>query len=466
MPTLKDLSSLLDMPLSTVEEKNYNHSTYEIISKVAYLIGVPKRIFENPHEPPKMEVFEQLEKDRSARIVRNLCMARTAIERNFKSINKQMKRDHKTLFSIPEVPQECLAQLEADGCSFIRKSSTKLHEHVIEINRLLSDRINNCKALFPIWLNWQYVREIFIMPDGLKESGTRAASEQYYAARNNYPYQMYANVPANNYGNIFSCDKKFVALIYEWHNDKFKDWSKVSNVGDGVKDNIYNFISESKKVIIVVDCENSDPYKLSSALKALNKEYTQKIQKIILFDDVHTTSAWEMLREYTDVPIEYMLTERLKERKSLVDVHLIARTCIEHLQNNVDSFIIASSDSDYWGLIRELPTARFLAMVERDKCGQDMRNAMFDAGIFYCYLDNFYSGDTDNLKKGAMLRAMRNYLDNALHLNVNEMFEEALRETRAGLSPAERQQFIEKYVKTLKLVVDEDGKASIEIRKS
>ena len=27
--------------------------TYTVVSKVAYLIGVPKRIFENEHEPPK-----------------------------------------------------------------------------------------------------------------------------------------------------------------------------------------------------------------------------------------------------------------------------------------------------------------------------------------------------------------------------------------------------------------------------
>ena len=39
----------------------YKDSTYEIVSKIAYLIGVPKRIFENEHEPPKMEVYERLE---------------------------------------------------------------------------------------------------------------------------------------------------------------------------------------------------------------------------------------------------------------------------------------------------------------------------------------------------------------------------------------------------------------------
>ena len=32
---------------------DYESSTYTVVSKVAYLIGVQKRIFENEYEPPK-----------------------------------------------------------------------------------------------------------------------------------------------------------------------------------------------------------------------------------------------------------------------------------------------------------------------------------------------------------------------------------------------------------------------------
>lgn len=34
------------------ERIQYKDSTYDIVSRVAYLIGVPRRIFDNPHEPP------------------------------------------------------------------------------------------------------------------------------------------------------------------------------------------------------------------------------------------------------------------------------------------------------------------------------------------------------------------------------------------------------------------------------
>lgn len=42
------------------------------------------------------------------------------------------------------------------------------------------------------------------------------------------------------------------------------------------------------------------------------------------------------------------MTERVMENKSLVDIMLTARVCKKDFANDVDSFIIASSDSDYW----------------------------------------------------------------------------------------------------------------------
>lgn len=43
-----------------------------LVSKVAFLIGVPQRIFENEHEAPQLDVFNRLLKDKNARIIRNL----------------------------------------------------------------------------------------------------------------------------------------------------------------------------------------------------------------------------------------------------------------------------------------------------------------------------------------------------------------------------------------------------------
>ena len=59
---------------------------------------------------------------------------------------------------------------------------------------------------------------------------------------------------------------------------------------------------------------------------------------------------------------------------------------------------------------------------------------------------------------------MRNYMAKAIRLNVNEMFSDALRATRIEMSQAERQQFYNKYIKTLQLSISDDGDVSLVIK--
>lgn len=465
-PMMDETSDIITDAVPTYDRITYKDSTYEIVSKVAYLIGVPKRIFENEHEAPKIEIFNKLDADKTARIIRHLCIIRTSIERNFRHINERMKFSYVTIISMPNyVPQESLNQLNADGVNFIKKSSVKLSQHIVEINKLISDRINNCKKLFPLWLNWEYIRNLFIMPNGLKEDGTKVAADVYYSHLLFYPYQMYINWEPQEIGNLLYNDKKFVTLLYQWNGDYFADYSKVSDAGSYIKGSIYDFIGSSEKAVVVVDCENSDPYKLCATLKSLDKQYTDKIASIILFDDVHTASAWRILDNFTSIPVEHMMIERVKQNKSLVDVMLIARTCQEHYKNNVDSFILVSSDSDYWGLISSLPDARFLVMIERENCGPDLKNALVNAGIFYCYIDDFYSGNAEDIKLGALFKEMYRYIDQAVRLNINDMFSEALRVTRIEMSSSEKNQFIAKYLKTIQMTIEDNGDVILLIKR-
>lgn len=443
----------------------YKDSTYDLISKVAYLIGVPKRIFEDENQPPKLSVYETLDEDKNARIIRHLCVIRTSIERGFKEINNEMRYNYRSIFNLPHcIPPESIRQLEEDGINFIKKSSTKLVHHIIEINRIISDRINNCKSIFPLWIDWSYIKELFIMPNGLTEQGAKDAADLYYSNLNYFPYKIYLNWNPQPKGNVLYNDKKFATLLYEWHGDAFTEYSKVSDAGSYVKGNIYDFIEEGEKIIVVVDCENSDPYKLCATLRNLKCEYIQKITSIILFDDVHTASAWRILEEFTTIHVEHIMIERVKENKSLVDIALTARTCQEHYKNNVDSFIIVSSDSDYWGLVSNLSDARFLVMVERDNCGSDLKNALVNAGIFYCYIDDFCSGTAEDIKHGAIFKEMYRYIANVVRLNVNDMFAEALKATRVEMTTAERNQFFAKYIKTMQMTIDSNGDVIFEFK--
>ena len=396
---------------------DYESSTYTVVSKVAYLIGVQKRIFENEYEPPKMEWYEKLHADKNARIVRNLCMIRTALELNFKAINNRMRFDMCNLHSLPEyVPQDSLNELLQDGITIVRSRALPA-EYIVDINKHISNRINNCKSLFPLWLKWEYVRKLFLMPD-------------------------------------------------EANEDYFTDLSKVSDAGNLTKAGIYKFLDKSERVVVVVDCENSDPYKLYATLNNLNQEaLLNKICKIILYDDIHTTSAWKILERFTQIPIEHVLIERIKENKSLVDIRLTTGTCREYYQNNVDSFILVSSDSDYWGLISAMPEVRFFVMVESEKCSPTIKNALINAGISYCYIDDFCTGNSNDIKVAAVLREVRQKLDQAFHLNVRDILDEACRATRADMTTAEKNQFYDKYIKTMHVDISPNGEATIVLGK-
>lgn len=452
-------------PTYTEDERvAYRDSTYDIVSKVGYLIGVPKYRFEDSRHRLKMDIFNTLEKNKTTRIVRNLSIVRASIERNFGKINDLMRTGYHTIFNMPDlVPGDALTQLERDGVCLSRKGNSKLGLYIIEINRLIRDRINNCQSIFPVWLNWDYIRDIFNMKNGLTEAGIKEAAHVYFTHLECYPFGLYINWEPQRKGNILYNDKKFVTLLYQWHNDYFTDYSKVSDASSFVKSSVYGFIDDAEQVVMAVDCENSDPYRLCATLKGLDADILAKIKKIMLFDDVHTVDAWRILESHTSIPVEHIMTERVKATKSLVDIEMTAMTCREHYRNLVDSFIIVSSDSDYWGLISTLPDARFLMMVEREKCGPDMKAALANSGIFYCYLDDFYTGDGEDLKNNVLFNELYRRLDKGLNLNAYQMLDDALTATRIDMSPAERKQFFNKYIRNMKLVIDDDGNVSLEL---
>lgn len=443
----------------------YENSTYMVVSKVAYLIGVPKRIFDNEYEPPQLEWYEMLQKDKNARIIRNLCLLRNAIERNFRDIDNAMRFQMKSLLSLPEyVPVESINELSDDGINVIR-SNARLVQYVIDINGHISNRINNCKSIFPIWLKWEYIRPLFVMPSGNTEQGAKSAAAEYYAHKSAYPYQVYMNWSASTEaGNILYNDKKFVTLLYEYHEDYFTDISKVSDAGLLAKEGIYDFLERSNRTAVVVDCENADPYKLFATLNNLDQAaLLGKIVKIILYNDVHATTAWKILEKFTQIPIEHNMIERIKENKSLVDIRLTTGTCREFFQNNTDSFILASSDSDYWGLISAMPEAHFLVLVEEEKCSPAIKKAMVDAGITYCYTDDLCTGNSNEIKVQAVLSEVKRNLDEAVQFNINDILDEAYRLTRANMSTGEKKQFYERYIKPMRLTADKDGNVCVQL---
>lgn len=446
------------------EKKMRGVGKYEIISRVAYLIGVPYWVFTKESETPKLDIYQELDKNKNARIIRNLCIVRASIERWFGKINAKMYYEYKTLYSVPDyIPEEALKQLSEDGIRLYSKSGKKLVHYVLELNRLISDRINNCQELFPEWIKWEYIRELFIMKDGFNEDGAKLAGEIYYKNKDYYPYKTYINwIPEDN-GNILYHDRKFVTLLYKWHKDEFTDLQKVADIEGMAMSNVQDFVNKAEKVVMVVDCENTDRYRLCATLKALPSKTLSKIHKIMLFDDAKTIDMWRILESYTALPVEYIVSHRVLQNKSLVDIEMTALTCREHYRENVDSFIIVSSDSDYWGLIASLPDARFLVMIERGKSSPDLKTTLDRNGIFYCYTENFFDGNSEGIKNMAIVNEVKQVLEKAFQMSMPEVLDKALTATGIHMKPDERRPFIERHFSNMKLVVSEEGKIFIKL---
>lgn len=104
-------------------------------------------------------------------------------------------------------------------------------------------------------------------------------------------------------------------------------------------------------------------------------------------------------------------------------------------------------------------------MIERDSSSIDLKKALTGAGIFYCYIEDFYSGNADDVKQSALFQAMRNYIDSKVELNIYDMFENALKVTRVKMTTAEKNQFIAKHIKNMQLRIDPDGKVVLEFKR-
>ena len=103
-------------------------------------------------------------------------------------------------------------------------------------------------------------------------------------------------------------------------------------------------------------------------------------------------------------------------------------------------------------------------MIEHEKSGPDLKAALVNTGIFYCYIDDFYSGNAEDLKFGALIKEMYRYIDSAVHLNVNDMFSAALKATRIEMSEAEKNQFMSLHIKTMQRSIAPDGEVVLSFK--
>lgn len=442
--------------------------TRELVTKTAYLIGVHDELLQSQYATDCAETLEEMQSLDSARIMCILCTIRSMLMQKYQQVSTLIRYELKNLDRIEYFNADDIAWLSQKGIQVIQ-ANTNADKYLIRINQLIAEHIADCRDIYPSWVNWEYIKDLFVIP-GCQGRNEEAVLRLIYNERKTYasniryyPFQLYIHWSPSDYGNLLNSDIKFLSIVYGLHNDKFDDNSKVMDANDEVKSNIYSFINNSESTAIIVDCENSDVYKLYSVLHNLDKQEISKIKKIILYDDYHTTSAWKLLSRLVDIEVEYIEVERVTDSKSLVDIRMTAGACREFYEHNVKSFILVSSDSDFWGLISALQDADFLVMTEYSKCGAGIKRVLKENNIYYCSIDDFCKGNIDHIKMLALRTELNARLEdfNATgiwqNMNFASFVDDIYRACRIEPTDSERRQFVDRCIKKIRWEINDEG---------
>lgn len=473
-----------DVPDSDNHFENYRKS---IVTIIAYLIGVPDDKFTGD-ERFDIDEYKRLKTNEDATIIKYLCRLRTQFLRNYKSIDDARKYELRALENLDNY-------LDVEGIKYLREKGIEINVNnaksptvnIAYINQYILDNIDKVKSLIPDWIKFQYIKALFSVPGGyagyngnnIKNNYKKIfdtvleMGKVYGTQRGYYPFQMYLSWPRpfkESDGNILYNDLKFLKMLYAANGDRFQAGGYVVDARYEEKEEIYEFLDEAINVAIFVDCENVDPYAFGATILNLDETSLSKIKKIVLYDDVNTSTAWDYIADIMPISVVKKDIERVLDNKSLVDITMTAGVCEEYYRNDMESLILASSDSDFWGLVKQLPQARFLVLNEFRKTSGVIIEKLDKNNIKHCYMSDFAQDSVQKFKSDVLYRGLMGVIDNFNQtgnfgtLDVEEILQQIFHDASIvgaeGQLEKEKEAFYNKYFKNgflLKPVI-ENGK--------
>lgn len=478
-------------------EESKDYSSFENYSKrrvtlVGYLIGLRNEYIEGANFD--QEYLQKIKGKTEIEIIRALSCLRFSFILNYDKIyrEKQMKGPFAKFENMEQyIDVAALSYLHSQKIDALQVGMpiNEFTRHIANLNQLIEEYIEGVHQYVPEWINWEYVKNLFIMSGcAAGKNGcnynNRQKGEQinakiheirkdFYSNSSFYPYKTYLNWNekrrTDDYGNILFNDCKFLKLLYSSYGDTFTGEEYVIDARAAVKNGVYDFVAAATNVAIFVDCENVDPYSFAATLKNLDEEKISKIKKIVLYDDVNTTSAWDILQDVLKLNVVHEEVERVKSDKSLVDHALSIGVTRSFYEEHTESVIIASSDSDFWSLIKYLPEIHFLVMNEKAITSETVLDKLDDNAIPHCFMDEFAHDVIQPYKNIVLKKNLQLILDefNSVgrleFLSVDEMLNQIF--YRSGVSghyrqiEKEKQDFYNKYLKKLKLsIVEKEDK--------
>ena len=200
-----------------MDNENDNSIYYQSVQKnvsltVAYLIGTKMELLVN-YNPGYTELFEKLEKDRSALTIRTLCNVRTNHMLNFSNTERSIVFDLVNL-DRQEIYKEDIKTLQRLDISIV-KANYRVTRYIADLNILIAQRISEVKDLFPEWVKWDYIKNLFVIPKGNSDDVIKVETNKFSHNRNSYPFTRYIHWNPQELGNILLNDERFLKILYK-----------------------------------------------------------------------------------------------------------------------------------------------------------------------------------------------------------------------------------------------------------
>ncbi|MCD8307613.1 MAG: NYN domain-containing protein [Clostridia bacterium] len=471
----------------------YDNYRTDLVATVCYLAGLSDDKMEM--DQFSKEKVAELRKDDRATTIRYLCSIRMQIFRNYKQISAAKFQPGSETDNFEKCfDKDQVKFLREKGIEFVHvnmKGTSSIFMNVAYINQYILDNIDKIKPLIPDWIKFEYIRSLFLMPKcNAGPSGSLVLTHQkqqnvfsnirnemnsYNSNKNSYPYQLFIMWPytlSEKDGNVLFNDEKFLKMLYGANRDIFKAREYVIDAPVQAKESFYDFVSQAGSVAIFVDCENVTPYSFVGMLKGLDAANISKIREIVLYDDEHTSTAWDYVSSYVDldIPITHKEIERVLDNKSLIDTVMTAGVCKSYYEDHVDSVVLASSDSDFWGLITTVSLAKYYILNERSRTSQTIIDRFDQKGIEHCFMDDFAQDKVQLFKTQVLLGTLRKRISNFNEtgiwqdMDANQLVDSLFREAYITGADTQMEQekktFINTYLKggfTIKYSEDAEG---------
>ena len=103
-------------------------------------------------------------------------------------------------------------------------------------------------------------------------------------------------------------------------------------------------------------------------------------------------------------------------------------------------------------------------MVEEGKCGPDIQSTLENDGTYYCFMDDFCTGNIKSFKNAMFVSALKEEVEGMISLDTKELCDSIVRNLRMDISSTEKSNYYNKYIRRLRLEIDDDGIMRIKVQ--